>query len=224
MQSKSSKNMLYFPLYNGIDKIAIGISNDAMLTCDYNPYSKPICIYGTSITQGGCASRPGMTYTAIIGRRLNREVINLGFSGNGKGEKEMAELMCELDVSMYVVDCLPNMNEQLVKERLEIFLTTLLKKDKNVPVLMVDNIEYQDSHIAIDRYERQTSTNGAMHKIVKNLMKSHQNLFLFNKSKKLLGNDGEGTVDGVHPTDLGFMRIANALCPVIEGILNSYKA
>src|SRR5262249_11874186 len=101
---------LYFPLYNGGSSIEIGIAKEALISPlprdDGN--AKPIVFWGTSITQGGCASRPGMVHTAILGRRLNVPVINLGFSGNGKMEPEVAELLAEIDAAIYVVDCLPN--------------------------------------------------------------------------------------------------------------------
>src|SRR5205823_11246646 len=86
---------------------------------------KPVVFYGTSITQGGCASRPGMVHTAILGRRLDRPVINLGFSGNGKMEPELAALLAELDPAVYVLDCLPNLNAQEIRERVGPFVRTL---------------------------------------------------------------------------------------------------
>jgi hypothetical protein len=70
---------------------------------------KPIVVYGTSIAQGACASRPGMAWTAILGRRMNIPLINLGFSGNGKLEKEMLDLIAEIDAEVYILDCLQNM-------------------------------------------------------------------------------------------------------------------
>ena len=112
---------LYLPLYNGVTKVEIGIPAGAELA--RLPRSKgaekPIVFYGTSITHGGCASRPGMVHTSILGRRLNRPVINLGFSGNGTMDLEIAKLLAELDASLYVIDCLPNMGAEPVRQRVK---------------------------------------------------------------------------------------------------------
>src|SRR5262249_28093654 len=102
--------LLYLPLYNGVSSVEIGLPKAAKLSKAALPaYRKPIVFYGTSITQGGCASRPGMVHTAILGRRLDWPVINLGFSGNGKMEVELAHLLAEIDAGAYVLDCLPNL-------------------------------------------------------------------------------------------------------------------
>src|SRR5262249_47654418 len=104
--------LLYLPLYNRVSSVEIGLAKDQKLEkAEPRPAErqKPIVFWGTSITQGGCASRPGMVHTAILGRRLDRPVINLGFSGNGKMEPEMADLLAELDPAVYVLDCLPNL-------------------------------------------------------------------------------------------------------------------
>src|SRR5437762_1772200 len=97
--------LLYFPLYNGVSSVEVGLPRSAKLwRADERPVQrrKPVVFYGTSITQGGCASRPGMAHTAILGRRLERPVINLGLSGNGKMEAEVATLLTELDPAVYV--------------------------------------------------------------------------------------------------------------------------
>src|SRR5262249_19903218 len=117
--------LLSLPPYNGVSSVEVGVPKGA--TVKPGParpaeQRQPIVFYGTSITQGGCASRPGMVHTAILGRRLDRPVINLGFSGNGKMEPEMAALLAELDPAAYVLDCLPNMVAEEVEARVEPFV------------------------------------------------------------------------------------------------------
>src|SRR5690606_23832370 len=109
--------LLYLPLYNGVSSVELGIPEGKTISKAPPRTVKPVVFYGTSITQGGCASRTGMVHTAILGRWLDCGVINLGFSGNGKMEPEMADLLAELDPSVYVLDCLPNMNSSEVTER-----------------------------------------------------------------------------------------------------------
>ena len=120
----SANYRLYFPLYNGVSAVEIGVPAGSSFEFKREPdrHVKPVVIYGTSITQGGCASRPGMSFAAILGRRLNVPVINLGFSGNGKAEKEIAELLGELDASVFILDPLPNLFASQVEERLPTFI------------------------------------------------------------------------------------------------------
>ena len=105
--------LLYLPLYHEITSLEIGLPPGARLSVLPPPPGGPVVFYGTSIVQGGCASRPGMVHTAILGRRLNREAINLGFSGNGMMEPEVARLMAELDPALYVIDCIPNVGRKI---------------------------------------------------------------------------------------------------------------
>ncbi|NLB55348.1 MAG: hypothetical protein GX811_06205, partial [Lentisphaerae bacterium] len=116
LPAKERKFILYMPLYNSIHTVELGVPGGATIKASPPRRKKPIVFYGTSITQGGCASRPGMCYTGIIGRALNRPTINLGFSGNGRMDPEVVDLLCELDPAAYVLDTLPNMNADTVRQ------------------------------------------------------------------------------------------------------------
>ena len=112
--------LLYLPLYNGTKQLEIGVPEGvALKRGPERPAGrrKPIVFYGTSITHGASASRPGMTHPAILGRRFDRPILNLGFSGNGRMEQAVADLLVELDPVVYVVDCLPNINAKAVTAR-----------------------------------------------------------------------------------------------------------
>src|SRR6185503_14185573 len=108
---------------------------------------KPIVFYGTSITQGGCASRTGMVHTAIIGRRFERPVINLGFSGSGKMDPSVVELLAELDPAVYVIDCLPNLNATGVTERTAPLVRMLRKARPATPILLVEDRSYANAPV-----------------------------------------------------------------------------
>ncbi|MFH1264465.1 MAG: SGNH/GDSL hydrolase family protein, partial [Planctomycetota bacterium] len=101
--------MVYLPLYNGVESLEIGVPADAAFEPVPPRSDKPIVYYGTSIAHGACASRPGMAFPSILGRRLDRPVVNLAFSGNGRMDPEVVELLAELDTAVYCIDCLPNM-------------------------------------------------------------------------------------------------------------------
>ena len=214
--------LLYLPLYNGVESVQVGLAPDAFLAkAPQRPSekAKPILIYGTSITQGGCASRPGMAYTAILGRRLERPVINLGFSGNGPMELELGRLIAELDPAVFVLDCLPNMEAGQVAERAVPFVKMLRQKRPDTPIVLVENITYTNAVFVSSRNESCTSKNAALRKAYQQLVEEDIKRIFYLPGDLLLGQDGEATVDGTHPTDLGFLRMADAMEPVLREAL-----
>jgi len=211
--------MLDLPLYPPGDSRELGLDAQATLAKSAPrpaDRSKPIVFYGTSITHGGCSSRPGMAYPAILGRRLDRATINLGFSGSGKMEPAMADLLTEIDAAVYVLDCLPNMDAEMVAERVEPFVRKLRAVRPDCPIILVENIVYQDAYLLEPPRTRYTRSNAALRKAYENLKKSGGRGLSCLPGEKLLGNDGEATVDGTHPTDVGFLRIADAMEPVLR--------
>ena len=220
----SHQYLLYLPLYNELRSLEIGIPPGAALV-KAPPYprerAKPIVFYGTSITQGGCASRPGMAHTAILSRRLDWPFINLGFMGTGTMDLEVGALMAELDASVYVVDCLPNMKAPLVAQRAEPFVTALRKARPDVPIVLVENIAYQAGAFLPPMREKHESRNRALRTAYERLAERGITKLHYIPGRTLLGNDGEATVDGTHPTDLGFHRFAAALEPVLRRVLES---
>jgi hypothetical protein len=216
--------LLYLPLYNGVSSVEIGIAREYKLArAPAYPagQDKPIVFYGTSITQGGCASRPGMVHTAILGRRLHRPVINLGFSGNGRMEPEVALLLAEIDAGIYVIDCLPNMNAAEVAEHTEPLVRILRKARPQTPIVLVEDRNYTNSFLLPDRRERNETNHAALRKAYDQLVAAGGTGLHYLPGAALLGDDGEGTVDSSHPTDLGFVRQADAFQKVLEPILNS---
>jgi len=215
--------MLYLPLYNGVNSAEIGLSKEASLwkiIKEDSTSKKPLVFYGTSITQGGCASRPGMSAAAILGRRLNVPIINLGFSGSGKMEPELATLLGELDPELYIIDCLPNMTLIHIEQRVEPFIDILREARPETPILLVEGREFQNSYLIPFLDQQIKQKRAALRKAYENLMgkgtKDLHYLYGFNQ----LGSDCESTVDGSHPTDLGFMRQADFFEPVIRSILS----
>lgn len=214
--------LLYLPLYNGVTKVEVGIPKQHALA-KAPPRSaertKPIVFYGTSITQGGCASRPGMVHTAILGRRFDRPIINLGFSGNGKMEPELASLLAELDPATYVLDCLPNMSPQEVGERVEPFVRTLRAARPSTPIVLVEDRNYTDGFLVASKRERNDASHMALRAAFDRLMVDGVTRIYYVPAKDLLGDDGEATVDSSHPTDLGFVRQAAAFQSVLAKVL-----
>ncbi|MBN1345341.1 MAG: SGNH/GDSL hydrolase family protein [Phycisphaerae bacterium] len=218
--------LLYLPLYNGVQSLEIGLPLEAKLAkAPPRPgdRAKPIVYYGTSIAQGGCASRPGMAHPAILGRRLDWHVINLGFSGNGQMEMALCKLMAEIDAAMYVLDCVPNLNAEKVTERTEPFVLALRKARPEAPIVLVENIEYQAGAFLPARREAYESKNKALREAYERLLAKGVKGLYYIPGKPLLGTDGEATVDGTHCSDLGFQRYADGMEPVLRKILETGK-
>ncbi|MBM4068253.1 MAG: hypothetical protein FJ271_04835 [Planctomycetes bacterium] len=214
--------LLYLPLYNGVTSVELGVPKDKSLA-KAPPRAKgrhkPIVFYGTSITQGGCASRPGMVHTAIVGRHLNYPVINLGFSGNGRMEPELADLLGELDPAVYVLDCLPNMGPKDVAQRVEPFVRTLRKIRPDTPILLVEDRSYANGFLVTAQRQRNDGNRQALRAAHDRLQQAGVKNLHYLRGEELLGADGEDTVDTSHPTDLGFLRQAEAFIRVLRPIL-----
>ena len=213
---------LYLPLYNGVSQVELGLPEGATLSRPDQyaaGHEKPIVFYGTSITHGACASRPGMVHTAILGRRIERPVINLGFSGNGRMELPVAELMAEIDAAVYVIDCLPNIDAAQVAGRTEPLVRLLREKRPETPIVLVEDRTYSDAFLIASKRERNDTSRAAFRAAYDRLIAEGVTGLEYLEGEHLLGDDNEGTVDSSHPTDLGFMRQADAFEPVLRRAL-----
>jgi len=210
---------LYLPLYNGIESLEIGVLKGAKFESLAPRKAKPLVFYGTSITHGACASRPGLAHPAILGRWLEIPVINIGFSGNGRMHKEVGDLMTELDAACYVIDCLPNMNATTVAERCVPLVKQLRKARPNTPIVLVEDRRFANSWILPAKSIFHDDNQAALQKAFKQLQAAGMKKLHYLQDDHLLGDDTEGTTDGSHPNDLGFLRQANAFEPVLRQAL-----
>lgn len=202
-----------FPLYSDVAELYIGLDKNAKILSP-TPYTrqKPIVYYGSSITQGGCASRPGMSYQSIISRRFDTDYINLGFSGNAKGETEMAEYIKNLDMSVFVYDYDHNAPDvDHLKKTHKPMFDMIRNANPNLPIIIVSRPERHNAHIA------------EMFGVIKETydiakQNGDKNVYLINGADLMLPAENEGTVDGIHPTDFGFSLMAKGIGDVIGEI------
>lgn len=211
--------MAYLPLYNGVESLEIGVPEQAAFEPLPPRSDKPIVFYGTSILHGGCASRPGMAFPAILGRRLDRPTINLGFSGNGKMDPEVGGWMAEIDAAAYVIDCLPNMTGPEVAERAEPLVRQLRAEHPQTPIVLVEDRTYSNAEFKPSSQERHSTSRAALKAAYERLVSGGVTGLSYLEGEHLLGDDGEATVDSSHPSDLGMMRMADALEPVLRKAL-----
>jgi lysophospholipase L1-like esterase len=214
--------VLNFPLYNRVAHLEIGLDADAGLKAPRR-WADPrkVVIYGTSITQGGCASRPGMAFTNILSRRLNIEFLNFGFSGNGHTLAEHAHLIASVkNPALFIIDSEANcISAELFRERLPVFIDIIRKKHAQVPILVVSKITYGPRYALEIPADEQKMV---QIQCVKKICAAGDKQLYFLDGSDFLGKDySECSVDGAHPNDLGFYRIAEALEPVIRNILKS---
>ena len=223
MTSKEREYMLFLPLYDGLTNLSIGVDSSAMIAPPQRNYidsKSPIVVYGTSITQGGCATRPGMSYTNIMTRWMNREFINLGFSGNGQLDYEIAEVMGERkDAGMFVLDFIPNVDETKIKERTQHFVSIIRNENPDAPILFVESIIFPHSKFDTNMAQVLATKNAALRVEYETLKNAGDNNIYYLKSDNLMNADGEGTVDGIHLTDMGFQHFAYILMKEIKNIL-----
>ena len=219
MKPEEREYMLYFPLYDGVTSLSIGVDSLAEISqpeVNLPIREKPVVFYGTSILQGGCASRPGMVHTNVLERWLNRECINLGFSGNALLDLEIADVIAGVDASMFVLDFVPNATVEQMRERADKFYTTIRSKHPDTPVLFVEDPLFTHSPFDTRIAKEVKDKNETLNAFFRSLKQRGEKNIYFLASRDIIGHDGEATVDGIHFTDLGFMRYAEILYPILE--------
>lgn len=203
---------VYMPNYGEVHEVYIGIEKGSTLgTAPDYKHEKPVVYYGSSITQGGCASRPGNSYPSIIERMLNTNYINLGFSGNAKAEPELAEYIAKMDMSVFVYDYdhnAPSLEHLL--ETHEPFYKRIREENPNLPIIMISMPKYDLTKRDIARYEiiKRTYDNA--------IASGDKNVYLIFGKDLLRGIESDGLADGCHPNDLGFYYMAKGIAPYIK--------
>lgn len=215
---------LFLPLYNEVSNLEIGVGEEFFFEVLPVRKEKPIVAYGTSICQGACATRPGMAWTNILERKLERPVLNMGFSGNGKMEPEVLKLLTEIDAKVYILDCLPNLSP----DRDDIYNLTinavrqLKSKRPDVPIILTEHVGYADAFVNIKNDD-----------LVKRLNEQYKKAFLQLKNegvtgiylleKEELGLGFDSFVDIIHPNDIGMEEYAAAYESLILEVLSQEK-
>ena len=233
--------MLYLSLYDGIDQLEIGVDEGASLEPSHvntprtdvdegaslepshvnTPRTeRPVVMYGTSILQGCSASRPGMAHTNMIARALDREVINLGFSGNALLDLEIARLMASVpDPGVFVLDYAPNAYAPMIKEHGEEFFRILRNAHPDVPVIFIEDVIFPHTLFDSEIRKEVEDKNFEQKALFERLKKQGEKQIYFIPAAKMTAPDGESTADTIHLTDLGMQRYVDLVLPVIRKAL-----
>lgn len=223
MDPATREYMLYLALYDEVKSLEIGVPEG----CTVEPpvlqspaAERPIVMYGTSILQGGCASRPGMAFSNILSRRFDRTVINLGFSGNALLDFEIAGLMASVpQPSVFVLDYVPNASANDINTKGERFFRILRDAHPDVPVIFVEDPVF--AHSVVDKAiaEEVRAKNTAQKTLFQKLKKAGEKRIFYVPAKGMTGADNEAFVDGIHFTDLGMVRYAGHMEKVLKKAL-----
>lgn len=212
---------IYLPLRNCLISAQLGVNKGAYFKVIPARTEKPLVFYGTSIVHGAYVSHAGLSHPSLIGRRLNKPIINLGFSGAAKMEIEMADILAEIDAAVYIIDAQPNMDEKLVAQNYEKFLKRLRQLRPNTPILLVEKAKS-----ARDWYWRPQDKGEITNKasllqrdIFKKLSDEGEKKILYLNGDSLFGSHGEASIDDCHPGDLGSFQMADLMTPLISRLL-----
>ena len=215
---------LYLPLYNGVKQMQIGVKEGSEFRFVPTREERPIVLYGTSIAQGGCVSRPAMAWGTILQRALDLPLVNMGFSGNGRLEREVLSYICEMDARLYILDCLPNILEYEVEEvyRLTYEAVRQIRQKSEEPILLVDHVGYTTFDTNPKNHDYVIAANKASLRAYEKLLaEGVKNLFYITREQ--MGVTYEMAVDGNHLTDLGQLQQARAVECVVRDILHMPK-
>ena len=216
--SKLREITINFPLYSGVKEFYVGIDENASLS-EHKPYAyeTPVVYYGSSITNGGCCSRPGMTYEAQISRMLDCNHHNLGFGGSAKAEPAIAEYIAGLEMSAFVYDYDYNARDaEYLLETHQRMFNTIREKHPTLPIIIITRPDVVDSDDRLARFNAIKKTYDEA------VAAGDKNVYFIDGSSffgefKGLANDF--TVDRVHPTDLGFRLMAIGVAKVLREVL-----
>lgn len=213
--------LLYLPLFDEVKSLEIGIDPDARIEAAQNPFRHKIVVIGSSITHGVGAGRPGMAYPAQLERATGFEFINLGASGQCKMEQFFAHVAADCDADAFLFDSFSNPSAQQINERLEDFVKTIREAHPDTPLIFLQT-EVRESRNFDEKIRKfEDDKRAASEAGMKKLLKTDRNIYFINPGMPL-GDDHEATVDGVHPSDLGFARMLEEVQPRIIKILKKY--
>jgi len=219
--AKTEKEFLvYFPLYKELVDFDLIIDDKATFVDTRQSFAKKVVVYGSSIVHGASASRPGLAYPAQLGRQLNANVINMGVSGNARMEPAVADMLSAIDsMDLLIMDCVPNSSADEIRERTFNFVERVRRSHPQVPILLIESITRQVGNYNLKWNARLSEQNRNFKLEYERLLKAGYKNLYYIPTDHLIGDDSEGTVDGTHPTDVGFERMLKIIGPKVKAIL-----
>lgn len=222
LDSSEKEFLVYLPLYDETKSLEIGVKEGATFVDLPNPFKRNIIVYGSSIVHGASASRSGMAYPAILSRRTGFNFLNFGVSGNARMEKEVVHMLGDADPDVFILDCVPNSSPEQVTERTAYLVTYLRDKHPNTPIIMIPSVVRELSFFNQHWGKRNQLQNQNWKVEYNKLIAKGVKALYYLDAQNLLGDDHEGTTDGTHPNDLGFMRMVEEIEPFVLDVLKKH--
>ncbi len=213
--------LLYLPIDDELLSLSVGIDEKAQIEPAPSPFNHNILVYGSSIVHGSAATRPGMTYPAILSRRTGLNFINFGFGGNAKMEKEVADMISDLPVDAFILDCVPNTSPNLILQRTANLVKIIRARHPGKPIIAIESIFREAGNFNQQVAAMVKEQNKNYRTEIEKLQQTDKDLYMIGAGN-FLGDDHEGSVDGAHPNDLGFRRMVDKLEPQLTAILSKY--
>ena len=211
--------MLYLPGWSEVKSLQIGIEEGATIEGTPSPFRHKVVVYGSSITHGACASRAGMTYTAIMSRNLGIDFINFGFAGQCMMQPEFLEILQKCEADAFIFDTFSNPSAKVIEARLANFVEGITKAHPGKPLIFIQSAIPLETCVDPGRRAKRELRFGTAARIMKELQKQYKDIYLLDE-KDVIGKDG--SADNTHPNDLGFSRLVDTYQPKIAKILRKY--
>ena len=213
--------LLYLPAFNGLTSLEVGVDENATIETLPSPFKHKIVFVGSSLTHGASASRPGATYVARIGRMLNAEVPNIGLSGKCRLDDYFADIVCDTKADAFVFDAFSNSTKAQIDERLYNFVKRITKAHPTTPMIFLQTEKRDIGYFNLNARKRNDDQRAAAEEWMKKICKEYKTVYFVNPGL-VVGDDGEGTVDGTHLNDLGVQRTLDVVVPQLKKILKKY--
>lgn len=221
MAAGQKECLLYLPTFDSVYSLEIGVDKDASIVALDNPFRHKVVILGSSITHGASASRPGMAWPALFGRRNNLYCINMGFSGVCRLEKSYAEYLATVNADAFVLDAFSNPLADVIDERFDRFVDIIREAHPSTPLIFINTERRETRNFSLAMDKRERDKQDAARRVVSRRMKTDRNIY-FIDSEGMLGHDHNATADGTHPDALGFDRMLGTIENKLKGILKKY--
>lgn len=223
MDAEPKECLLYLPTYDEITSLEIGVDKSAFIRPLENPFKGRYLIYGSSITQGASTSRAGLAYPARMSRATGFNFFNLGLSGNGKMEAPVMEMLADIECDAYIMDCIANPTPEEILSRAPHAIRMLRKRHPERPIIFIQRLMNEKGTFDEKVRQNNLQQNKAIEAVFNELKKERIPAIYLIKEHEFLGTDHEGTIDGVHPNDMGFDRMLQVIQPEIVSILKKQK-
>ncbi|MBQ2394671.1 MAG: SGNH/GDSL hydrolase family protein [Alistipes sp.] len=221
MPEGTKKCMLYLPVWSEVTELQLGIDENSSIAPIESPYRYKVLTHGSSITHGASASRPGMTYAARMSRYLGFEFTNFGFSGECKLQPEFAKIIAETEADAYMFDAFSNPSAKEIRERLEPFIKTITEAHPDKPFIFLQTHMREDTLFDEKWLSFNLDRRATVRELMPQMAKKYKNVY-FLDAENVTSDDYDGTIDGAHPSDLGFTQFINKYQKRVQKILKKY--